>query len=511
MLKSIRVILAVLSILALTFMFVDFTGWAVQWFDWLPKLQLIPAILAVNLIAVAILAMLTYLFGRIYCSVICPLGIFKDIIIRIRNLFTPKRKRRAGQFRYTPANTKLRLGFFAFFVVLLVLGLVGIIATSIAGILDPYSAYGRMVGQFIVPGWRAGVDAAAEHAAAGGTYILAGAPPVAAWSLPVAIVAAVTLLVVVIFATRTGRGYCNNVCPVGTLLGFLSRYSFFKVTIDTDKCNRCGSCGRHCKSQCIDTKNHRIDYSRCVACMDCIGSCSQGAIRFRRAPGRCSGVKAVAQAETAPDTSRRAFLTGVAIAGAAIAAQAADKTTDGGLAPLKQKQPHRKSQAPVPPGAISLKHLASHCTACQLCISQCPNGVLKPSTKFESFMQPTMEFTSGFCRPECTRCSEVCPAGAIIPITPEEKSSIKIGTAKVNLKTCISAAFGQHCGNCERHCPTEAVKMVEVDGRLRPVVDESRCIGCGDCEFHCPSGTAGQLSAKTAAIYVVACDVHQKI
>ena len=506
MLKSIRVILAVLSILALTFMFLDFTGLAVEWFDWLPKLQLIPALLAVNLVAVLVLAVITYLLGRLYCSVICPLGIFQDVVIRIRGIFRSKKKRKLGAYRYTDAHSKLRLGFLGVFIVLLALGLVGVIATSFAGLLDPYSAYGRMVGQFIVPGWRSGVESVAEKAAENGTYLLAGSAPVAPWSLAVAIVAAVTLIVVVVFASRTGRGYCNTICPVGTILGFLSRYSFFKVVIDTDKCNRCGSCGRHCKSECINTKEHKIDYSRCVACMDCIGNCSQGAISFRRSPGRSKGTVRIV-----PDANRRAFLTGVAIAGAAIAVEAADKTTDGGLAPLKAKQPHRKTQAPVPAGAISLKHLTSHCTACQLCISECPNGVLKPSTKAATFMQPTMEFTSGFCRPECTRCSEVCPAGAIIPITKEEKSSIKIGTAKVNLKTCISAAFGQHCGNCERHCPTEAVRMVEVDGRMRPVVDENRCIGCGDCEYHCPSGTAGQLSANTAAIYVVACDVHQKI
>ena len=505
MLKYIRVVLAVLSILALTFMFLDFTGLAARWLDWLPKMQLIPALLAVNFLAVAFLAVITYLFGRIYCSVICPLGIFQDFVIRVRSLFASKRKKKVGLFRYTPANSRLRYGFLIGFCILLALGLTGMIATSIAGILDPYSAYGRMVGQFVVPGWRAGVEAVADKAAEGGHYLIAGVPAVAPWSLAVTIVAVVTLLVVVGFSATKGRGYCNNICPVGTILGFLSRYSFFKINIDKSKCNRCGSCGRHCKSECIDTKNHKIDYSRCVACMDCIGACSQGAISFSRVRSKS------AEAPAGSDASRRAFLAGVAVAGATLAANAAEKTTDGGFAPLKKKRPHKKNQAPVPAGAISLEHLSRHCTACQLCISECPNGVLKPSTKFDTFMQPTMEFTTGFCRPECTRCAEICPAGAFHIITPEEKTSIKIGTAKVNVKTCISAAFGQHCGNCERHCPTEAITMVEVDGRLRPVVDETRCIGCGSCEYHCPSGTAGQLSAKTAAIYVEACDVHQTI
>ncbi|MDE6040631.1 MAG: 4Fe-4S binding protein, partial [Muribaculaceae bacterium] len=200
MLKYIRVVLAVLSILALTFMFLDFTGLAARWLDWLPKMQLIPALLAVNFLAVAFLAVITYLFGRIYCSVICPLGIFQDFVIRVRSLFASKRKKKVGLFRYTPANSRLRYGFLIGFCILLALGLTGIIATSIAGILDPYSAYGRMVGQFVVPGWRAGVEAAADKAAEGGHYLIAGVPAVAPWSLAVTIVAAVTLLVVVAFS-----------------------------------------------------------------------------------------------------------------------------------------------------------------------------------------------------------------------------------------------------------------------------------------------------------------------
>lgn len=505
-LKSLRTILAILSITAIFLVFVDFTGMAAEYFSWLPKIQLVPALLALNVVALTILVVLTLLAGRVYCSIICPLGIYQDIVNKIRHIFSSKKKRRLGLFRFKKAETKLRLGFLIVFAVLLILGLFGVIATSFAGILDPYSAFGRMAGQFAVPVWRAGASAAADSAADHGHYIIDSYPAAAAFNIGVFTVAIITFIVTTAMASTGGRAYCNKVCPVGTILGFLSRHALFRVTIDTDRCNRCGSCGRKCKSECIDTKNHLVDLSRCVTCMDCIGACSQHAISFsyKRKKPISDTVKT--------DTTRRAFLVGSTIVAGSLAMKAADKATDGGLAPLRQKKRVAGSAAAVPAGAISVVHLRSHCTACQLCISACPNGVLKPSTDLSNFMQPVMVFTEGYCRPECTACADVCPAGAIRPIDVEEKTTIKIGTAVVNPDLCISAAYGQHCGNCARHCPADAITMVKTEsGNKRPAVDESRCIGCGSCEYHCPSGTAGQISAETAAIHVEGLKVHTTV
>ena len=506
-LKTLRVILAVLSITAITLVFVDFTGVAAGYLSWLPKIQLVPALLALNVVALAILAALTLLAGRVYCSVICPLGIWQDIVNYLLHIFTSRKKRRLGRFRYEAASTRLRIGFLIVFAVLLALGLAGVIATSLAGILDPYSAYGRMAGQFAVPLWRSGMSMLADKAAESGHFIIDAYPAAAAFNIGVLAVAIVTFVVTTSMAWAGGRAYCNKVCPVGTILGFLSRYSLLRITIDTDRCNRCGSCGRKCKASCIDTKNHIVDISRCVDCMDCIGACSQGAISF--APRRKA---TVGNPTSAPDTRHRAFLVGSTIMAGSLALRAADKATDGGLAPIKAKKPVAGSAPAVPPGAISVAHLRSHCTACQLCISACPNGVLKPSSSLNSFMQPVMEFTAGYCRPECTTCADICPAGAIKPISAEEKTAVKIGTAVVNPDICISAAYGQHCGSCARHCPTQAITMVKTDnGNKRPAVDETCCIGCGSCEYHCPSGAAGQISASTAAIHVEGSSVHTVI
>ena len=139
-----------------------------------------------------------------------------------------------------------------------------------------------------------------------------------------------------------------------------------------------------------------------------------------------------------------------------------------------------------------MRHFAQHCTACQLCVSECPNNVLRPSTNLETLMQPEMSYEDGYCRPECTRCSEVCPAGAIRPITVAEKSSTRIGHAVWIRKNCLPVADGVECGNCARHCPSGAILMVHMDANddespKIPVIDTERCIGCGACENLCPA------------------------
>ena len=147
-----------------------------------------------------------------------------------------------------------------------------------------------------------------------------------------------------------------------------------------------------------------------------------------------------------------------------------------------------------PAGAVSLKHFTSHCTACQLCVSQCPEKVLRPSTSLERLMQPEMNYSDGYCRTACTRCSEVCPTGAILPITKEEKTAVSTGHAVVLADNCIG------CGTCARHCPSEAIMMV--DGK--PAVNEACCLGCGACEYYCPA-------RPVTAIYVEGKQIHTEI
>lgn len=505
MLKTVRVSLAVIFITAVTLLFVGNTEFAVRHWAWLAKCQFMPALLSLNVIAIVVIAVVTAVMGRVYCSVICPLGIFQDVIGFIRRK-TGGRKGR-NRFSFKSEKKWLRYGVAALFVMLVVLGFTNLAAMSLAGLLEPYSAYGRVASQIFAPAADGVNNLLADWSAEQGNYLFSHVAYVT--RVPLLIVAAVTLIVVVLMAWFGGRDYCNKICPVGTILGLIGRAPLLRPVIDMTKCNGCRKCERNCKSSCIDGAHHKIDYSRCVVCMDCIGNCSQGAISYRLAPRKTN----VAANDQKPSARRKFIATGLVFAGA-LAAKAHEEG-DGALAPLKLKRRAVRLNDVVPAGARSVANLRSRCTACQLCVTACPESVLQPSTDAVSLLQPVMWFNKGYCRTDCTRCSDVCPAGAIVPVTVEEKSSIKIGTAVVDADRCIWAADGKHCGLCSRSCPTKAIRMVRTSdmarGHKRPVVNESACIGCGSCEYHCPVGTAGRITSDRAAIYVEGLSEHRVI
>ncbi|MDE7149302.1 MAG: 4Fe-4S binding protein, partial [Bacteroidales bacterium] len=426
MLRKIRIAFALLCFVLITLLFLDFTGTLHTYFGWLAKIQFLPALLALNVGVVAGLIVLTLLFGRVYCSVICPLGVMQDVF----GWFG--KKARKSRYAYSPAKSRLRYIVLALFVVALVAGIGAFVA-----LLAPYSAYGRIASNLFAPLWQWGNNVLAYFAERFGSYAFYTTE---VWirSLPVFIVAAVTFAVLGVLAWRNGRTYCNAVCPVGTVLSFFARFAWFKPTLDAGKCVGCRLCERNCKAACIDVRNHRIDYSRCVGCMDCIDQCNKGAITFKHT-GKAvrSAVEAAGAGQGQPvDTARRSFVTGLGVLAATSAIKAQEKQVDGGLAAIIDKQRPQRQTPIVPPGAQGLRHLAQHCTACQLCVSVCPNGVLRPSTDMETLMQPESSYERGYCRPECTKCSDVCPAGAIRKITVAEKSSIQIGHAVWVAKNC---------------------------------------------------------------------------
>ncbi len=504
MLRKIRITAAVLFFALITLLFLDFTGAMHTWFGWMANIQLLPAVLALNLGVIIALALLTLLFGRVYCSVICPLGVLQDII----SWFSGKRKGKKNRFTFKKENKWLRYGVLVIFIVLMVAG-----ANAVAILIAPYSAYGRIASALFAPlyGWCNNLLASiSEHFGSYAFY----PTEVYLKSLPVLIVAAVTLVVLVILAWKGGRTWCNNICPVGTVLGLLSRFSLFRPVINTDKCVNCGLCGKRCKASCIDTKNHRIDYSRCVACFDCLENCNSGAIKYtfaygKEIPGqaRNDGKEVGHDGKRSDVSGRRAFLVGTALVAGAVTVEAKKKKLAEGVARLEDKQVPPRTVTPVPAGAISRKHFYQHCTACQLCVSACPNNVLRPSARLATLMQPEMHFDQGYCRIECNRCTQVCPADAIRPVDSiADKSAIQIGHAVVIPENCVVNRDGVHCGNCARHCPTGAITMVasETNPKLRlPAVNPEQCIGCGACEHHCPA-------RPVSAIYVEGHEVHKE-
>ena len=485
MLRKIRIALAAFCFVLITMLFLDFTGTLHTWFGWLAKIQFLSAVLALNLAVIIALVLLTLIMGRIYCSVICPLGVFQDIISR----FGSRKKERKLRFSYSPEKKWLRYGIFVLFVLAIVFGVNAFVA-----LLAPYSAYGRIASNLFAPIYQWGNNLSAYIAQRADSYAFYSKD---VWlkSLPTFLIAAATLVALVILAWRNGRTYCNTICPVGTTLSFLSRFSAFRPMIDANKCKSCRICERKCKAACINIKEHKIDYSRCVDCFDCLDNCKFGAMHYRFAYGKRKSAPEDAHVQTVQDnvdSSRRAFLTSSAIIATALTVGAQEKKLDGGLATIiKKKKPQRKYVL-TPFGSKSIKEFYDHCTACQLCVSVCPNEVLRPSESLEHLMQPEMSYERGYCRPECTKCSQVCPAGAILPITPEEKTTIHIGTAVVDLDLCVANKDGVSCGNCARHCPAGAIRMLrknmdDPESVRIPTVIEDRCIGCGACENLCPA------------------------
>lgn len=492
MLRKIRKTLAALFFIGITALFLDFTGVLPAFLGWMAKVQLVPAILSVNLTIVAVLLLLTLLFGRVYCSVICPLGIVQDIISRMAS------RRKKNRFSYSKGHTALRT-------IILVLFIIALVANVawLAALIEPYSAYGRMVNNLLSPLYLWGNNLLAYFAERADSYAFYS---VDVWmkSVVTLSVAAVTLVVIFILAWRGGRTWCNTICPVGTVLGAISRFSLFKPVIDTDKCNGCKLCARNCKASCINPEAHEIDYSRCVACMNCIDNCKKGALTYRFA-----GFGKAKAAQQTTDNSRRQFLSaGAVVATGSLFAQA-NKKVDGGLAVIEDKKVPQRAVPVVPVGSGSLKNFTAHCTACQLCVSKCPNDVLRPSGSLDRLMQPEMSFERGFCRPACTACADVCPNGAIKPIVPEQKSSTKIGTAVWIADNCIANKDGVRCNNCERHCPNGAIKMIKKkdaanDAARIPMIDAERCLGCGACEYVCPA-------RPFSAIFVEGIEEHRTI
>ena len=492
-LQRIRRVLAAIFFLGITLMFLDFTGTLHKFLAWMAKAQFLPAVLALNFIVIALLLILTLLFGRIYCSVICPLGVFQDGVAHVHNWAKKNRH------TFSKAHNILRYIMLGLFVVLLIAGV-----NSVAVLLAPYSAYGRMVQSLFCPIYQwcnNGLAALSEHFHSYAFYT----KEVWMRSLPTFIVAAVTFVVIVILAWRNGRTYCNNICPVGTFLSFFSRFSWFKMHINEEKCIKCGLCTKNCKSSCIDGENGFVDYSRCVTCGNCMAACPKGAIEFKHAAAKPAPVETfhetslqtdengnkMGKTETV-DTSKRAFLIGSAVAIGTAAFAQEKKKVDGGLAAIEDKVTPVRTVPIVPAGAGSLQHFRTHCTGCQLCVSQCPNDVLRPSTELLHLMQPVMSYERGWCRPECTACSDVCPTGAIRKLLKEEKAVTKKGQAYWISQNCLVVADGISCGNCARHCPAMAIEMVpkrgDATGRLLiPAINETRCIGCGACEYVCPA------------------------
>ncbi len=486
MLRKIRIGVSLSLFLLITFFFLDFAELLPRQFHVLTKIQFIPALLALEIGIIIALIAITLIFGRVYCSSICPLGTYQDLINWFSKKFQKKKR-----FRYLEPLIILRWSIVGITLVAFLFGF-----NFLVGLLDPYSAYGRFSVHIFRPAYLAGNNLLENIFTRFdnftfyrmGIYVL---------SISSLIIALVTLVTVSVLAWINGRIYCNSICPVGTVLGFLGKFSLFKIRIDKSTCNSCGSCGRKCKASCIDTKLHEIDYTRCINCFDCIEACSQKAMRFSKLSNSKNEDRTI-------DKSKRRFIMTVGVTSAAAGKLLADKN----LNILETSKKAQRTLPISPPGSISHKNLLSKCTSCHLCVSKCPSGVIKPSFLeygVAGIMQPMLNFERGFCNYDCTICSEVCPTGAIKPVDINTKHHTQTGKVQFILESCIVYTDETHCGACSEHCPTQAVSMVPYnDGLTIPHIEISICVGCGGCEYICPA-------KPFKAIYVEGNELHETV
>jgi len=435
-------------------------------------LQFVPALIRILIqpeilfmIGLITILIISLIFGRVYCSFLCPLGMLQDSVIALSF--------KSGLLRkhiYQRPYNWLRYSILGLTFITVVLG-----SMSLLNFLDPYSLSGRIITNFGKPltVWifNAGVDLLKYF----NIYFFSKEVPY----LPLSILAATfgCFILVLIMSAKYGRLYCNTICPVGTLLGLISRISIFKLVLDQNKCYECVRCEIVCKAGCIDQQKKNIDQSRCVNCFNCLAACSQSVIVYSPSFGK------IKKNEWSP--ARRGFLVGILAAAGSVFL-----TFNSNIRNLFNTTAAKESPPITPPGSLSLAHFTQACTACYLCVSACPTNVITPSFLeygITGLLQPLMNYHKSFCDYECNICGKVCPTGAIFSLPLEEKKLIQIGEVKLVKEKCIVYVDKQNCGACGEVCPTHTINFINKSNVLYPETDTQYCIGCGACEKACPT------------------------
>ena len=531
-----------------------------SWGRALAQTQLVPQLQGVlsgaglgACVGLGLLLLLTLVLGRVYCSFLCPLGIFQDLVLWGRKKLSWGKKK--VFFKYAPAFPWVRYGVLVLGMIALCVGLGGVFFTW----LDPYSQFGRGVQTFVAPLLAMVNNGLVDTGWFGDLFRVPVLWAQVGW-LYVPLIG--MALVVILLAATKGRLYCNTLCPVGALLGCLSRFALFRPMLDKEACVKCGKCAKSCRAQCIDLRQGTVDTSRCVNCFDCFSVCDERGIHYRWAYGKkkdlaeersssCSlGVRGANLSsgekqggselqevlkreaffapisETVlsglPQTSRRAFLA-TSLVGAWVSLTSCDQhgKKEGScpcmegkkctqrcgehcpetcMRKIRQKGPNR---AIAPAGAKSVERFLDVCTSCFLCLEACPTKCLRPAYMeygAKGVLKPHLTFESAFCNFDCTECASVCPTGAILPLSLKEKQKVRIARATFDKKRCIVTLNKDDCGACSEHCPTKALDMVALSQEMKqPQWTPGACAHCKECISVCPKGAISWQKAEATA------------
>ncbi|MFH0893791.1 MAG: 4Fe-4S dicluster domain-containing protein [Bacteroidota bacterium] len=488
-----RVAVSLVFFLLYLFLFIDIAGFFSQeLMNVFTTLQFFPSLLSFayshepeTLAGFILVLILTFFFGRIYCSTLCPLGTMQDIILFVKRKIFRKKK-------FKLKKSMLWLGYSFAFLLCFQLFLGGNI---IANLTEPFSLFGKITLGMISPVYVFANNLLAGWLNESGNYLFLqfDARP---FSGELFVFSLLFLLFFVVLNYFAGRFWCASLCPAGSTLGFISKFSVFKIRIKEDACNHCNSCVRVCKSGCIDQKNFHVDMRRCILCFNCLQSCPEQGMVYSRNKTNTKSIPIL----NSQGNARREFFMSSSLAGFGIA---------GTLMNHKLKVESSRSKLPVsPPGSIGVHRFADRCTACHQCVSQCPSGVLRPTLLeygVTGMMIPKMDFTRSFCNYECSLCSQICPTRALLPLDNAEKKKTQIGIAIFEEKLCVVVTEGTDCGACAEHCPTGAIEMINYkNGVLIPKVADEFCVGCGACEHACPVRPVRSIIIKSNETHLTA-------
>lgn len=418
----------------------------------------------------------TVILGRVVCGWVCPMGSihqFFSFIFKKTNLLKPKliQDPRIGWKYYL-------LGFI----------LVSTLFTlNLAGLLDPLSLLYRSLTTAVVPALNHCFNAVIGLLFSTNITSIGDSLTQLLESLTINSVFQQGFFIGLIFISiillniSRERFWCRYLCPLGALLGVISRWNVLKLRVDPEKCIKCNLCTIHCETLASPFPEEKWKSSECVYCFTCGAICPTNAIEFPAKPVPES-------IESISLSRRKLILTSVLAVFAA---------------PFFRISPHRRRASPKlirPPGALPEEKFLQKCVKCGECMKACPTNALQPALAEagpEGIWTPVLVPKIGYCEYYCSLCSQVCPTGAIKELTVEEKIKVRIGTAWVNKNCCIPYVLGTPCIVCEEHCPTspKAIKLVKTevlfpDGTVKtpaaPVVNTDLCIGCGICETKCP-------------------------
>jgi len=380
---------------------------------------------------------ITFVCGRVYCSTICPLGILQECFDILYKKIAKKKKKNPPQKNY---KYKYILAFVVFSV------LIGG-STIILKYIDPFT--------------------------------------IAMNALSFSLIGIILVACVLVLVFFRNRFFCTNICPVGAILGLISKYSLLKINMDKSACVACGVCARSCPSGCIDIKDGKIDNEICVKCLKCIRVCPQNAISYSKVEANVvpdKKPKKKTKAKTKFSPTRREVLIGVGALSAFSALVAVGVTFSKNLA-------KKVKNIILPPGGVLARRMANKCSNCNLCVNNCPTRVLVKANKDFGAVHIDYSKGKGYCEYNCNNCGKVCPTGAIKRLSIDKKQQLKIAVASIN-PSCVG------CGECKMECPTGAIEFDE-NGKYQ--VDSLKCVGCGMCSSVCPRNaiTITPLSVQT--------------